>query len=47
MNAYMYKCVYSITVGYSALPIVICLLGKLSVGKLRKFTYRFSINHDD
>jgi len=43
----MYKCMYGITIGCSALLIVICLLGKLSMGKLHKFTYRFPVYHDD
>jgi len=33
MSVYMYKCVYDITVGCSALVIANCLLGKLSRGK--------------
>jgi len=35
------------TVGCSTLLIIICLIGKLSIGKLRKFTYRFSVYLDD
>ena len=47
MSISMYKCVYGITVGSNALVIIICLLGKLSIGKLHKFIYRFSVYHDD
>jgi len=47
MSVYMYKYMYGIIVGCSALLIVICLLGKLSMGKSRKFTYHFSVYHDD
>jgi len=35
------------TVGCSALLIIICWLGNLSIGKLRKLTYRSSILHND
>ena len=35
-----------ITAGCSALLNVICLLDKSSIGKLCKFTYRFSAYHN-
>jgi len=46
MNAYyiyIYECMV-ITVAYSVLLIVSCLFGKLSIGKLRKSMYRFSVH---
>jgi len=49
MNAYyiyIYECMVT-TVGCSALLIVNCLFGKLSIDKLRKFMYRFSVYPND
>ena len=41
-----YVCMVLI-VGCSALLIVICWFGKLSIGKSRKLTYRSLVYHDD
>ena len=50
MPIYVYICTYIctvMTVGCSALLIAICWFGKLSIGKLRKFTYRSLVYHND
>ena len=45
----IYVCVH--VYGYNRwlqrIAIVSCLLGKLSMGKMCKFTYRFLVDHDD